>query len=136
ISNVVEMANRISEGDLGQVVEVTSGDEIGQMLEAMNEMVRYLDEMAKIADAIATGDLRVQVKTRSDADVFGTAFNKMVESLHAIIQELTEGATRLSSAASELATTSNQQSAMISEQATSIQESLVTLEEIRTIVNQ
>ncbi len=132
----VQMATKIAEGNLGEPVPVDSEDEIGRLLRAMNEMVEYLKEMASVADSIASGDLRVRVEARSEDDVFGNAFNKMVESLHSIIQELAEGAQSLSSAASELATTSNQQSAMISEQATSIQESLVTLEEIRTIVNQ
>jgi methyl-accepting chemotaxis protein len=130
------MATKVAQGDLGEPVQVSRADEIGQLQTAMNEMVEYLLEMANVADSIARGDLRVRVEARSEADVFGKAFNKMVESLHAIIQELAEGAAGLSSAASELATTSNQQSAMISEQATSIQQSLVTLEEIRTIVNQ
>lgn len=136
ITGAVNMATKVAQGDLGEPVEVTRTDEIGQLQSAMNEMVSYLQEMAKVADSIARGDLRVRVEARSESDVFGEAFNKMVESLHSIIQELAEGAAGLSSAASELASTSNQQSAMISEQATSIQQSLVTLEEIRTIVNQ
>jgi methyl-accepting chemotaxis protein len=136
IAYVVNMATRVSRGDLGETVEVRRNDEIGQLLQSMNNMIAYLREMATIADSIAKGDLSVQVVARSDGDVFGTAFKKMVESLHGIIQELALGAQALSTAATELATTSNQQSASISEQATSIRQSLQTLEEIRTIVQQ
>jgi methyl-accepting chemotaxis protein len=136
IADVVRIATRISRGDLGETVEVTRTDEIGQLLESMNNMVAYLREMALVADSIAKGDLSVKVEVRSDGDVFGNAFKKMVESLHGIIQELSEGAQALSTAATELATTSAQQSASISEQATSIRQSLQTLEEIRTIVQQ
>jgi methyl-accepting chemotaxis protein len=136
IANVVNIATRISRGDLGETVEVARQDEIGQLLESMNNMVGYLREMAEVADSIAKGDLSMRVEARSIGDVFGNAFKKMVESLHAIIQELAEGAQGLSTAATELATTSSQQSASISEQATSIRQSLQTLEEIRTIVQQ
>jgi methyl-accepting chemotaxis protein len=136
IANVVSIATRISRGDLGETVEVSRQDEIGQLLESMNNMVAYLREMAEVADSIAKGDLSMRVDARSTGDVFGNAFKKMVESLHAIIQELAEGAQGLSTAATELATTSSQQSASISEQATSIRQSLQTLEEIRTIVQQ
>jgi methyl-accepting chemotaxis protein len=136
IANVVSIATRISRGDLGETVEVTRQDEIGQLLESMNNMVGYLREMAEVADSIAKGDLTVRVEARSIGDVFGNAFKKMVESLHTIIQDLAEGAQGLSTAATELATTSSQQSASISEQATSIRQSLQTLEEIRTIVQQ
>ena len=136
IADVVGIATRVSRGNLGETVEVTRTDEIGQLLESMNNMVAYLREMAQVADSIAKGDLSVKVEVRSDGDVFGNAFKKMVESLHGIIQKLSEGAQALSTAATELATTSSQQSASISEQATSIRQSLQTLEEIRTIVQQ
>ncbi len=136
IANVVAIATRVSEGNLGETIEVAREDEIGQLLESMNSMVEYLREMAAVADSIAKGDLTVRVEARSPGDVFGNAFKKMVESLHAIIQDLAEGAQGLSTAATELATTSSQQSASISEQATSIRQSLQTLEEIRTIVQQ
>ncbi len=136
ITKAVDMVTRVAQGDLAEPERVDRVDEIGRLQKAMNDMVEYLLEMANVADSIARNDLRSRIEARSEVDVFGKAFNKMVESLHSIIQELAEGASGLSTAASELATTSNQQSAMISEQATSIQESLVTLEEIRTIVQQ
>jgi methyl-accepting chemotaxis protein len=116
--------------------EITSNDEIGKLLASMNSMIEYLREMAALADSIASGDLSVRVEVRNESDVFGKAFKKMVESLHAIIQELSDSAQGLSSSASEMAATSNQQSAMIAQQASSIQESLATLEEIRITVNQ
>jgi methyl-accepting chemotaxis protein len=133
---VVRIATRVSRGDLGETIDVTRKDEIGQLLESMNLMVAYLREMALIADSIAKGDLSVRVAPRSESDVFGNALEKMVESLHAIILELAEGAQALSTAATEMATTSTQQSASISEQAVSIRQSLQTLEEIRMIVQQ
>jgi len=136
IGQAVEIASHISQGDLVEAPPVTRTDEIGKLLQSMNDMIEYLREMANTADSIASGDLSVRVEARSENDVFGKAFKKMVESLHAIIQELAEGAQGLSAAASEMAATSNQQSAMISEQASSIQQSLATLEEIRIIVNQ
>jgi methyl-accepting chemotaxis protein len=110
IADVVSIATRVSRGDLGETVHVNRADEIGQLLEAMNNMVEYLREMALIADSIAKGDLSVQVEVRSAGDVFGNAFKKMVESLHAIIQELAEGAQALSTAATELATSSSRAS--------------------------
>jgi methyl-accepting chemotaxis protein len=136
IADVVNIATRVSRGDLGETVEVTRKDQIGQLMESMNSMVSYLREMAHVADSIANRDLTVEVEPRSSGDVFGNAFKKMVDSLHTIIQELADGAQALSTAAAELATTSSQQSASISEQATSIRQSLQTLEDIRTIVQQ
>jgi methyl-accepting chemotaxis protein len=136
IANAVRMSLRISQGDLQETAAVARDDEIGQLMGAMNDMVEYLREMARVADSIANRDLRVRVGARSSTDVFGSAFTKMVESLHGIIEELTEGGQGLSAAAQQLAATSGEQSVMLSEHASAIQESLATLEEIRTIVTQ
>jgi methyl-accepting chemotaxis protein len=136
IQTLATKASRISQGELVEPERVRQHDELGQLQESMNELINYFRDMSTYAESIAAGDLSVRVEARSEGDVFGKSFKKMVESLHAIIQELAEGAQGLSAAASEMATTSNQQSAMISEQASSIQQSLATLEEIRIIVNQ
>jgi methyl-accepting chemotaxis protein len=134
ITNLVQTATTIARGDLGETVVVTRADEIGQLLASMNDMIEYLREMAQVADAIASGDLRVRVSARSTGDVFGNAFMKMVESLCNIIRQLAEGAQGLSTAAQQLAATSGEQSVMLSEHASAIQESLATLEGIRAIV--
>ncbi len=88
IAVVVELAKRISKGDLGKTVAVTRHDEIGQLLESMNDMVTDLQAMAQIANDIARGDLNVQVEPRSEKDVFGIAFNEMVRSLNKYTKEL------------------------------------------------
>jgi PAS domain S-box-containing protein len=88
ISNVVSLATKISEGDLSKTVETTRSDEIGQLLKAEGEMVRCLRAMANIAESIADGDLSVHVDVRSEADVFGKAFEKMVASLNRQSKEI------------------------------------------------
>ena len=42
-------------------------------------MVRYLKEMASVSEAIAGGNLSVEVKPRSKDDTLGNAFVRMVE---------------------------------------------------------
>lgn len=136
ITKVINLAVRVSSGDLGQTIQQVSEDEIGQLLKAMRDMVAYLREMATLADSIAAGDLRVTVNPRSETDVFGNAFKKMIQSLHSIIHQLVQASQSLSATANELVATSTQQSASISEQASSIQQALATLDEIRAVVKQ
>ena len=80
LKNVVRVAERVAEGDLEQeefAVETT--DEIGQVLEAMQRMVRYFREMASVANQIAQGDLSRRVQPRSERDVLGNAFRGMTD---------------------------------------------------------
>jgi methyl-accepting chemotaxis protein len=129
-------AGRISQGELGEPLVKKYDDEIGVLVDSMNDMTDYLREMANLANSIARGDLSVTVQPKSQDDMFGNAFKKMVDSLYEIIHTLSEDAQNLSATATQLATTSSQQTTIISQQAASIQESLVTLEEIRMTVNQ
>jgi methyl-accepting chemotaxis protein len=81
VDEAVTVAERLSAGDMTTDVHVTSSDELGRMLGAMNSMVAYLREMARVADRIAEGDLSVPVHPRGDRDTFGHAFKRMTEYL-------------------------------------------------------
>jgi len=136
ITRVNKQAERISQGELGEPLVKKYDDEIGALVDSMNDMMDYLREMASLADSISRGDLSISVEPKSKDDMFGNAFKKMVDSLYEIIHTLSEDAQNLSATATQLATTSSEQTTIISQQAASIQESLVTLEEIRMTVNQ
>jgi PAS domain S-box-containing protein len=88
VSKVVQIAAKVAEGDVGETIAVTRHDEIGELQVAMNTMISYLGEMANTANAIARGDLDARVAIRSPKDVFGNAFEKMIESLKNYTNEL------------------------------------------------
>jgi methyl-accepting chemotaxis protein len=72
-----EAAQGIAQGDLTQDISITSKDEIGDFARSFKEMVSYLQEMARSAEAIAVGDLSGDVTPRSEKDVLGNAFKRM-----------------------------------------------------------
>lgn len=77
LGDAVHVANRLAEGDMSTDIPEGSNDEVGQLLRAMREMLRYLRDMARVAEAVAEGDLTVKVKPRSAQDSFGQALAKM-----------------------------------------------------------
>lgn len=77
----VELVDSVALGDLTHTVEVTSTDELGRMLTAMNAMVNNLKGAAHVAVRISQGDLSVEPKALSDKDVLGQALIGMVENL-------------------------------------------------------
>lgn len=72
-------ATSIARGELAQHVTVTTKDELGDMANAFQEMVTYLQEMADAANALAIGNLSINVQPRSQSDVLGHAFCRMID---------------------------------------------------------
>jgi methyl-accepting chemotaxis protein len=136
VNGAVAAANRLAEGDIAASIEVSSRDEIGQLLRAMQRMGEYLREMAGVAEAMAAGDLSVEVEPRSGKDTLGTAFRTMVSRLSATIGELRGGAQMLSTASREVSATSQTLSEGTSEQAASVEEAASSLEQMTASITQ
>ena len=70
-------------GDLDQKVEVTSNDEIKDLVDTVNSLTDSLRGVATLAAQVADGDLSVKPPMASDKDEIGRALQRMVESLSA-----------------------------------------------------
>jgi methyl-accepting chemotaxis protein len=81
----------VAQGDLEVEVASTSGDEIGQMCEAMRGMLENLRATAAMASQIAMGDLNVQVNILSEKDLMGKSLAKMVANLKAKAEQIEKG---------------------------------------------
>ncbi|MEI7846316.1 MAG: methyl-accepting chemotaxis protein, partial [Chloroflexota bacterium] len=83
-------------------------DELGVAGKGFDSTVVYLQEMASVADKIASGDLTVEVATRGDKDELGISFSKMLASLQLLISMVNESAANLTKASEKLAESSSQ----------------------------
>ena len=105
-------------GDLEHTIDVNRQDEIGELARTFAKMVNYLKEMAGVSEAIAGGDLTVEVKPRSTHDTLGNAFAKMVESLGRLVRSVRDASAQVASASGQVANASDD-SAKIGLQASS-----------------
>jgi len=105
-------------GDLDQKVEITSSDEVGELARTFNNMVEYLREMAGISEAIAGGDLAVEIHPRSNRDTLGKAFQEMTVGLRSLVKNVRDSAAQVASGSNQVASASDD-SAKISVQAAS-----------------
>jgi methyl-accepting chemotaxis protein len=122
-SNATQMlraADGIAEGDVEQHIEISSRDEFGDTGAAFARMVEYLQEMAGVADRVAAGDLTVQVHPRSERDLLGNAFHKLVGDLRAVIREMSTQAATVSSASEQMAATSEETGRAVGEIASAV----------------
>jgi methyl-accepting chemotaxis protein len=89
LATAVGLVNQVAEGDLTHTADITSSDEIGQMLKSMNNMVENLKSAANVASKISQGDLTVTANVLSQRDVLGQALAGMIENLQAAVNVAT-----------------------------------------------
>jgi methyl-accepting chemotaxis protein len=136
LSRAVGLANAVAIGDLSQKIDVTSSDEIGDLVKSMNAMTVNLNATAKIADFIASGDLTVDAKPLSDKDTLGLALERMIEKLRAVVTDTMTAAENMSAGSQELSASAEQLSQGATEQASASEEASASMEEMAANVKQ
>lgn len=82
LKNVMQVSQEIAKGNLKQKeIEVKSKDEIGQLAEVFNQMLKNLNALARQAEVIASGDLYNKVLDTGIPGDLGTAFCSMADKL-------------------------------------------------------
>src|SRR5574341_30879 len=123
-------ARKISTGDLNVEIEVKARDEVGVLAGSFKEMTAYLRGMARTAEEVAEGDLRGEVTPKSEKDVLGNAFHKMIAGLRGIIVDVRAGADQMASASAQIASTSEQAARNNEAAATGVEETTSTMHEM------
>jgi len=81
IRALTETAGKLSLGDLSHDIAVKSKDEVGNLAEAFRKMIRSQKAEIAVVEAIAEGNLSVDVEIRSDKDTLGNALQHMKDAL-------------------------------------------------------
>ncbi|MDH3253874.1 MAG: methyl-accepting chemotaxis protein [Acidobacteriota bacterium] len=135
LSQAVTAAQRLAEGDFQTRIPQGADDEPGKVLAALRETVEYLRRMARTADAIAAGNLAVQVRPRSERDTFGLAFRTMVANLHEMIGNLQGSSDLLMAAADQISTSAGEISEGAASQSSATEETSSTMVEIASQID-
>ena len=109
LGRLIHVADQIGQsGDLEHTIDIHGTDEIGQLARTFDSMVRYLKEMAAVSEAIAGGNLAVEVHPRSANDTLANAFTSMVEGLRGMVRNVRDAATQGASASTQVASASDE----------------------------
>src|SRR6266436_3218249 len=104
LDNLMNVARAIGNtGDLEHNIDLGRDDEIGELARTFHKMVTYLKEMAGVSEAIAGGDLTLEVKPRSSHDTLGNAFAKMVAGLAGLVRSVRDASSQVASASNQVA---------------------------------
>jgi methyl-accepting chemotaxis protein len=128
--------DRISKGDMPPtIVDSYSGD-FNTIKENLNVLIAALDAVTGAARSIAEGNLRVEVRPRSDKDELMKALGTMVQRLATVVVDVKSSADNVASGAQQMSTSSEQLSQGATEQAASIQEVSASMQEMSSNVKQ
>jgi methyl-accepting chemotaxis protein len=136
LGRAVGLADAVAIGDLSQKIDVTSNDEVGDLIKSLTKMTVNLNATAGIASEIANGNLIVEAKRLSDKDTLGMALERMVEKLRQIVAEALTAAQNVSAGSQELSASAEQLSQGATEQASSAEEASSSMEEMAANVKQ
>jgi methyl-accepting chemotaxis protein len=131
LAGLMKVAKQIGEsGDLDHKIDIQRNDEIGQLGRTFEGMVIYLKEMAAVSEAIAGGNLAVEVKPRSKNDVLGNAFSKMTEGLRSLVRNVRDASSQVASASTQVAGASDESAKISLQTSSAIDEVTSTMHEM------
>jgi methyl-accepting chemotaxis protein len=131
LSSLMQVARQIGEaGDLDHQIDMQRDDEIGQLGRTFNRMVIYLKEMAAVSEAIAGGNLNVDVTPRSKSDTLGNAFAKMTEGLRSLVRNVRDASSQVASASAQVAGASDESAKISLQTSSAIDEVTSTMHEM------
>ena len=131
LNKLIGVAQQIgSSGDLEHVIDIKRDDEIGELAKTFSNMVTYLKEMASISEAMAGGNLLVDIQPRSNGDTLGNAFTRMGEGLRALVRNVRDAASQVASASSQVAGASDESAKISLQTSSAIDEVTSTMHEM------
>ncbi|MCO4053362.1 MAG: HAMP domain-containing protein [Bosea sp.] len=136
LAAALSLANKVAVGNLDETVEVSSQDEIGDLMKALETMATNLRGSADVADAISNGDLTVNASRLSDEDRLGIALEGMIAKLRSIVSQAGSAASNVAAGSQQLSASAEQMSQGSTEQAAATEEASSAMEEMAANVKQ
>jgi methyl-accepting chemotaxis protein len=115
----LRLATKVAAGPASLRLPVARSDEIGELFVAFNELLDELEDIARAADAVAGGDLRVEL---DGEDHLRVVFRGMVDRLSEMVAPVRAAASEVTAAAAALDATTREQDRASRQQAERITE--------------
>jgi methyl-accepting chemotaxis protein len=101
IETVIAQASLVATGDLSRAAteSLSTEGELGRLTVAFEGIHEYMEELAALADRVASGDLTREVRIRSEQDGLAQAFTYMISRLRKMVSELNKAAASVAESA-------------------------------------
>lgn len=122
LKQVVRALKTVSDGGVEVQLKKNGNDEFGIMIDAIEEMVSNVKNDAEIAEIIAGGDLSMEIKPRTDIDVLGKAFTKLVNDQNYVLGNIREASMQVTTGSQQVASASQSLAKGSTEQASALEQ--------------
>ena len=131
-----DYVDRISKGDVPEEIANDYKGDFNKIKNNLNLLIRATKEMTDIAKEIASGNLMVNVKKRSDKDEIMIALQQMAEDLTRIAGNVQDAAEQTASGSQQISASSEEMSQGATQASASVEEISSSMEEMSSTVSQ
>ena len=137
LKKIIAALNTLRDGGVNIELEKDSQDEFGEIITAINEVAETIKQDAGIATKIADGDMTMKVLPKSDIDVLGKSFEKLLDDNNHVLGNIREASAQVTTGSEQVASASQAIAQGSTEQASALEEISASIEDIaqRTKVN-
>ncbi len=128
--NLIEITKEIARGNMDVEIKKIYNDEFGLVIDEYVLMVQNIRAQAMAAQAVAAGDMTVEVLPASDVDTMGNALYTLVERNGSALGNINDAAYQVMTSASQVASASESLAQGSTEQASAIEQITSSISEI------
>ncbi len=136
IDDICIFGDKVSQGNLSELIEIRSDDEIGKVAEAFNNTIKnlrdYISEIDKTLDSVAKGnfDINIEYEYKGDFISIKKSLINIISSMNETFKEIKESTVQVKGGSGQVAATAQTLSQGASEQASGIEELTASISEI------
>ncbi len=89
LQQIASSARSIAQGNFDHKIEHRSADETGLLADGFRQLIEYVQNAARAAEAMSRGDLSVRLAPRSEHDVLARSYETMTRTLAELLEQIT-----------------------------------------------
>ncbi|MBQ8519066.1 MAG: methyl-accepting chemotaxis protein [Agathobacter sp.] len=128
--NLINITKEIARGNMDVEIKKVYNDEFGAVIDEYVIMVENIRAQAMLAQAVANGDMTVDVIASSDVDTMGNALKTLVQRNGSALGNINDAAYQVMTSASQVASASEALAQGSTEQASAIEQITSSISEI------
>ncbi len=137
LKKIIAALNTLRDGGVDIELEKDSEDEFGQIIAAINEVADSIKNDAEVAIKIAEGDMTIKTEPKSEIDVLGKSFEKLLRDNNYVLGNISEASAQVTTGSEQVASASQAIAQGSTEQASALEQISASIEDIahRTRIN-
>ena len=137
LNQIVKAIKTVGDGGVDVELKKICDDEFGEIIDALEITVANIKHDVELADLISEGDMSIDIEPRTEIDVLGNAFKKMVDENNHVLGNIREASMQVTTGSKQVASASQSLAQGSTEQASALEEVSASIEDIaqRTKLN-